>query len=70
MKRLFLLFIVKGVLSQSRAILLETKLFTTRLTFERVVVIATFFTDEEDGLCFFLTFGHNWALEINVYRCL
>ena len=53
---LFLLFDVHGVLSQPRRILAQFQLFTAWLTLQGVVVIASFFTDEEDCFRFFLAF--------------
>ncbi len=48
------------MLTQSLAVFLQTKFFSTKLTLERIVVVAALFADEKDGF-FFLTFGHDRA---------
>lgn len=55
---LLLLFAVKSVLPQSRAILLDTKLLSARLSPDRIVVVAALLTHEENRFSFLLTSGH------------
>lgn len=57
-KVLLFLFDVNGVLSQSRAKLLDTKLFTARTTLQRIVVIAGLFADEMHTLFLLLALCH------------
>src|SRR5690606_28041285 len=46
------------------AVLRQLQLFATRLTTNRVVVVARFFADEEYGFDFFLALGHPTLLPL------
>ena len=48
-----------SVLAETRAELLQTKLFPTGLALQRVVVIAGFFANEMDDLFLFLALRHD-----------
>lgn len=55
---LLLLFTVKSVLPQTRAILLNAKLLSARLSPDRIVVVAALFAHEKNRFSFLLTSGH------------
>lgn len=55
---LLFLFVVPGVLTQSRAVLFQLQLFATRFPANRVVVITGLFTHQEDGFRFLFAFCH------------
>jgi hypothetical protein len=55
---LLLLFTVKSVLPQTRAILFNAKFLSARLSLDRVVVVAALFTHEKNRFSFLLTSGH------------
>ena len=58
MIELLLLFTVKSVLPQSRAILFDTKFLSARLSPDRIVVVAALLANEENSFSFLLTSGH------------
>ena len=60
---LLFLFGVPGVLAHARAVFLQTQLFAAGLAFQRVVVIAGFFTDQEDRFGFFLALCHQNSIQ-------
>lgn len=51
------------MLSQTRAVLLQAKFLSARLSFQRIVVIAALFANEKNGF-FLLTLGHDRARRI------
>ena len=55
---------MESVLTQASAIFFESKFLAARLAFQGVVVVTTFFANEENGFSFLFTFGHNWARKI------
>ena len=57
---LLLLFYVNRVLTQTRAVLLQAKLFATWLAAERVVVVARLFANEKYSFSFLILLGHDW----------
>src|SRR5689334_4967881 len=54
---LLLLFRVHGVLTKTRAELLQLELFAARLATQRVIVITGFLADEVDGFDFLFSFS-------------
>lgn len=59
---LLFLFVMNGVLAQSRAVLFQLQLLAARFTAERVVVVASLFADEEDHFFLFIL-GHRGRLD-------
>lgn len=55
---LLLFFTVKSMLPQTRTILLHAKLFSARLSPDRIVVIAALLAHEKNRFSFLLTSGH------------
>ena len=55
---LLLFFTVKSMLPQTRTILLNAKLFSARLSPDRIVVIAALLAHEKNRFSFLLTSGH------------
>ena len=57
-KKLFFLFLVKGVFTFARAVLFDVEFFASRLPAQNVVIRAAFRAHEENRFSFLFVFGH------------
>ena len=66
LKALLFLFSVPCVFAQSRAVLFDPQLLSSRLAFERIVDVVGFFANQKDGFrLLFATACHEETLDLN-----